>query len=82
MQTVIIINNTYIFIIVNNDTKNPTFLVATRKAVKLKFFEAPDYYVLSLFEMSLECEDRLIQQVLFSKTTYSLTYLLPFNIGV
>lgn len=73
-------NLSYLNLAINGDYKNITFLAKTTKTFRVKMFDTPEYYLLSIYENQFGGSEIIIQQVLLHKNTYSLTYIMPFNL--
>jgi len=73
-------NLSYLNLAINQDYKNITFLAKTTKQFRIKMYDSPDLYMLSIFEVSQGGVEVIVQQVLFSKSNYSITYMMPFNL--
>jgi len=73
-------NLNYLNLAINHDYKNVTFLAKTTKQFRIKMYDSPDSYMLSIFESNQGGFENIIQQVLFSKNSYSITYMMPFNL--
>ena len=73
-------NLNYLNLAINHDYKNVTFLAKTTKQFRIKMYDSPDLYMLSIFEVSQGGVEVIVQQVLFSKSNYSITYMMPFNL--
>lgn len=72
-------NLSYLNLAIGGDHKNITFIAKTTKKFRIKMYETPDYFMLSVFELNQGGVELLVQQVLLSRSTYSLTFMLPFN---
>ena len=73
-------NLSYLNLAINGDYKNITFVAKSSKTFRIKMYDSPEYYMLSIFENSQGGVETIIQQILLSKSSYSLTYMMPFNL--
>lgn len=73
-------NLSYLNLAINGDYKNITFIAKTSKTFRIKMYDSPEYYMLSVFENNQGGVETIIQQILLSKSSYSLTYMMPFNL--
>jgi len=73
-------NLSYLNLAINGDYKNITFIAKSSKTFRIKMYDSPEYYMLSVFENSQGGVEIIIQQILLSKSSYSLTYMMPFNL--
>jgi len=73
-------NLSYLNLAIDQDYKNVTFLAKTTKQFRIKMYDSPELYMLSIFEVNQGGSENIVQQILFSKNSYSITYMMPFNL--
>jgi hypothetical protein len=75
-------SDSFLMLVLNKDYKNGTYIAKTKKSFHVKLYDNPTFYLVTVYENDYRQDnDKLLQQILIDKNSYSVTYLMPFDLS-